>query len=80
VYLLAFHAYCLLCIFIFKGLTERRLYKSFGVKGVKERQDGGFNIVSTATTFLNQRCTTCEELLAIFMHCDALEFTFMEAK
>jgi hypothetical protein len=31
-YLLAFHAYILLGILIFIGLTGRRLYKSFGVK------------------------------------------------
>jgi hypothetical protein len=31
-YLLVFHAYFLLGILIFKGLTARRLYKSFGVK------------------------------------------------
>jgi hypothetical protein len=35
VYLLAFHAY-FTGILIFKGLTARRLYKSFGVKGLKD--------------------------------------------
>jgi hypothetical protein len=34
VYLLGFHAYFLLGILIFKGLTARRLYKSFGVNGL----------------------------------------------
>jgi hypothetical protein len=33
VYLLVFHAY-FIGILIFKGLTARRLYKSFGVKGL----------------------------------------------
>jgi hypothetical protein len=33
-YLLVFHAYLYWGILIFKGLTARRLYKSFGVKGL----------------------------------------------
>jgi hypothetical protein len=33
-YFLVFHAYFLLVISVFKGLTARRLYKSFGVKGL----------------------------------------------
>jgi hypothetical protein len=34
VYLLVYHAYFLLGILIIKGLTARRLYQSFGVKGL----------------------------------------------
>jgi hypothetical protein len=36
VYFLVFHAYFLLGILIFKGLTAWRLYKSFSVKGLNE--------------------------------------------
>jgi hypothetical protein len=35
VYLLVFHAYFLQGILIFKGLTARRLYKAFGVRGLR---------------------------------------------
>jgi hypothetical protein len=38
VYLLGFHAYFLVGILIFKGLTARRLYKSFGVKGLTNQK------------------------------------------
>jgi hypothetical protein len=39
VYLLAFHAF-LLGILIFEGLTARRPYKSFGVKGLSHTHTG----------------------------------------
>jgi hypothetical protein len=35
VYLLVFHPYFLLGILIFKAVTAQRLYKSFGVKGLR---------------------------------------------
>ena len=63
---------------------------------LKERDDGGFNNVSTASRVMNQteqRYTTCEELhtiayslqcfriyILLFIHCNALGFTFMDAK
>jgi hypothetical protein len=42
--------------------------RAIGLVLLQEGEDGGFNIVSTASRFLNktdQRYTTCEELLAI---------------
>jgi hypothetical protein len=49
VYLLVFHAYLLLGILIFKGLTARRLYKSFGVKELILRHNRNVSVATNPT-------------------------------
>jgi hypothetical protein len=50
---------------------------------LQEKDDGGFNIASTASSVLNQtaqRYTICEELLAVVYALQPLRLTFMDAK